>query len=44
MNTIASDFMPGVRGLYALASHAPGAYKGGPAGRHVPGGVLAGPF
>lgn len=35
MNAIKSDFMPGVRGLYALASRAPGAYKGGPAGRHV---------
>lgn len=35
MNAIKSDFMPGVRGLYALASRAPGAYKGGPAGRHM---------
>ena len=36
MNAIKSDFMPGVRGLYALASRAPGTYKGGrPAGCYV---------
>ena len=35
MNAIKSDFMPGVRGLYAPALRVPGTYKGGPAGRHV---------
>lgn len=36
MNAIKSDFMPGVRGLYALASRAPGTYKvGRPVGRYV---------
>ena len=34
MNAIKSDFMPGVRGLYALVLRVPGTYKGGPAGRH----------
>ena len=32
MNAMESKFTPGARGLYALASRAPGAYKGGPAG------------
>ena len=35
MDAMEPNLLPGVRGLYALASHAPGAYKGGPAGRHV---------
>ncbi len=35
MNAIKSDFMPGARGLYALALRAPGAYKAALAGRHV---------
>lgn len=39
MNAIKSDFMPGVRGLYALASRAPGTYKVGP-GRAFRGGAF----
>ena len=36
MNAIELKFSPGVRGLYALASRAPGTYKGGrPAGCYV---------
>ncbi len=32
MNAVEPNLLPGVRGLYALASRAPGTYKGGPAG------------
>jgi hypothetical protein len=35
MNAMELNFMPGARGLYALASRAPGAYKVALAGRHV---------
>ena len=35
MNAMEPNLLPGARGLYALASRALGAYKGGPAGRHV---------
>ena len=33
MNAMELNFMPGARGLYALASRAPGAYKVALAGR-----------
>ena len=36
MNAMEPNLLPGVRGLYALASRAPGTYKGGrPAGCYV---------
>ena len=35
MNAMELNFMPGARGLYALALRAPGAYKAALAGRHV---------